>query len=187
MLLVHAIKYHEARDWIRLQEQFTLTYQSLLNHCKCLEQRCEQHQKAQLKGRAELTTITMASSVTSSVHQDTVTTHPKKANCTRYGYNHPKGSCQAYGQQCYNCSGIGHYTDLCKKPRICRHNHCPSRPTSRSPSHRDSKSVTRGNCRSPNSGRSYRSPSRSPSTQPALVTPALQQEMEKPYITYTSG
>ena len=34
MLLVHAIKYHEARDWIRLQDQSTLTYQSLLNHCK---------------------------------------------------------------------------------------------------------------------------------------------------------
>ena len=118
MLLVHAIKYHEARDWIRLQDQSTLTYQSLLNHCKLLEQRCEQYQKAQLKGRADFTTITMVSSVT-SVHQDTVTTHSRKPNCTRCGYKHSKGSCPASGQQCYNCSSIGHYTTLCKKPRTC--------------------------------------------------------------------
>ena len=106
MLLAHAIKYHEAGDWIRLQNQSTLTYQLLLAHCKLLEQRCEQYQKAQLRGRAELTTITAAASVTSSVHQDTVTTH-RKSNCTRCGYNHPKGSCQASGQQCYNCSRFG--------------------------------------------------------------------------------
>ena len=116
MLLVHAIKYHEARDWIRLRNQSTLTYQSLLAHCKLLEQRCEQFQKAQLKGRAELTTITAAASVTSSVHQDTVTTH-KKSYCTRCGYNHHKGSCPASGQQCYNCSRYGHYTALCKKTK----------------------------------------------------------------------
>ena len=121
MLLAHAIRYHEARDWIRLQNQSTLTYQLLLNHCKLLEQRCEQYQKAQLRGRAELTTITAASSVTSSVHQDTVTTHTRKSNSTRCGYSHPKGSCPASGQQSYNCSGIGHYTALCKKPRTCTH------------------------------------------------------------------
>ena len=162
MLLAHAIKYHEARDWIRLQNQSTLTYQSLLAHCKLLEQRCEQFQKAQLKGRAELTTITAAASVTSSVHQDTVTTH-KKSNCTRCGYNHPKGSCPASRQQCYNCSGFGHYTALCKKPRTPKQYNHPSRPTSRRPSHRySSRPVTRGNSRSPNGGRSYRSPSRSP-------------------------
>ena len=162
MLLVHAIKYHEARDWIRLQNQSTLTYQLLLAHCKLLEQRCEQFQKAQLKGRAELTTITVAASVTSSVHQDTVTIH-KKSNCTRCGYNHPKGSCQASGQQCYNCSRFGHYTALCKKPRTPKQYNCPSRPTSRRPSHRySSRPATRGNSRSPNRGRSYRSPSRSP-------------------------
>ena len=46
MLLAHAIKYHEAREWIRLQDQTRLTYQSLLNHCKLLEQRCEQYCKS---------------------------------------------------------------------------------------------------------------------------------------------
>ena len=135
MLLAHAIKYHEARDWIRLQNQSTLTYQLLLAHCKLLEQRCEQFQKAQLRGRAELTTITVAASVTSSVHQDTVTTN-KMSNCTRCGYNHPKGSCPASGQQCYNCSGFGHYRALCKKPRPPKQYNHPHRPTSRRPSHR---------------------------------------------------
>ena len=42
-------------DWICLQDQSQLTYASLLQHCKTLEQRCEQYQKAQIKGRAELT------------------------------------------------------------------------------------------------------------------------------------
>ena len=37
MALQHAVKYHEARDWICLQDQDTLTYQSLLTHCKQLE------------------------------------------------------------------------------------------------------------------------------------------------------
>ena len=77
MLLTHAVKYHEARDWIRLQDQCILMFQTLLYHCKLLEQRCEQFQKAQLKGRAELTTRTAACSITSSIHQDAVTTHPR--------------------------------------------------------------------------------------------------------------
>ena len=163
MLLVHAIKYHEARDWIRLQNQSTLTYQLLLAHCKLLEQRCEQYQKAQLRGRAELNTITVAASVTSSVHQDTVTTQTKKSNCMRCGYNHPKGSCPASGQQCYNCSRFALYTALCKKPRTCKQYNHPHRPTSRIPSHTySSRSVTRGNSRSPSRGSPYRSPSRSP-------------------------
>ena len=68
MLLQHAIKFHEARDWIRLQDQSTLTYQSLLNHCKLLEKQCEQFQKAQQKGRTDLTTITAASATNSSIH-----------------------------------------------------------------------------------------------------------------------
>ena len=32
MVLQYAFKYHEARDWICLQDQSTLTYQSLLAH-----------------------------------------------------------------------------------------------------------------------------------------------------------
>ena len=38
MLLQHTIRFHEARDWIRFQNPATLTYRSLLNHCKLLEQ-----------------------------------------------------------------------------------------------------------------------------------------------------
>ena len=38
MLLQHAIKFHEAQDWIQLHDPATLTYQTHLNHCKLLEQ-----------------------------------------------------------------------------------------------------------------------------------------------------
>ena len=69
MLLQHAVKYHKARDWIRLQDQTQLTYTSLLQHCKLLEQHCEQFQKAQARGRAELTTLSAATATTSSIHQ----------------------------------------------------------------------------------------------------------------------
>ena len=163
MLLAQTIRYQEARHWIRLQDESMLTYQLLLAHCKLLEQRCEQYQKTQLRGRAELTTITATASVASSVNKDTVTTHTKKSNCNRCGYNHPKGSCPASGQQCYNCSGFGHYTALCKKPRTCKQYNCPSRPTSIRPSCRyGSRSMTRGNSRSPSRGGPYRSPGRSP-------------------------
>ena len=92
MLLTDAVKYHEARDWIRLQDQSTLTFQTLLNQCKLLEQRCEQFQKAQLIGRAELTTITADSSITSSIYQDAVTTHPRQSKCSHCRYCHPKGN-----------------------------------------------------------------------------------------------
>ena len=54
MVLQHTVKYHEARDWIHLLDQTTLTYQSLLAHCKQLEARCEQFKQAQTQGRAHL-------------------------------------------------------------------------------------------------------------------------------------
>ena len=38
MLLQHAIRYHEACNWIRQQDPATLTYKTLLQHCKNLEQ-----------------------------------------------------------------------------------------------------------------------------------------------------
>ena len=76
-----------ARDWIRLQNQSQLTYTTLLQHSKILEQCCEQFQKAQLKGCAELTTLSVATATASSVHQDTITTH--NAQCMKCGYKTP--------------------------------------------------------------------------------------------------
>ena len=38
MLLQHAVQFHEARDWICLQDQNQLTYASLVQHCKMLGQ-----------------------------------------------------------------------------------------------------------------------------------------------------
>ena len=43
MVLQHVVKYHEARDWIRQQDQSQLTYQALLSHCKMLKAWCEQY------------------------------------------------------------------------------------------------------------------------------------------------
>ena len=73
MLLQHAIRYHEARDWICLQDPASPTYKTLLQNCNLLEQRCEQFRKAQQKGRAELTTLRIASATNSLVHQDSIT------------------------------------------------------------------------------------------------------------------
>ena len=109
MLLSHAVRYHKARDWIRLQDQSTLAYQSLSNHCKLLGQWCEQYKKAQLKGKAQLTTLTAATSTTSSVCQDAITTHTRQPKCQGCGYSHLQGDCPATNQWCYNCNGIGHY------------------------------------------------------------------------------
>ena len=82
MILAHAVRFHKARDWIRLQDQTTFIYQSLLNHCKLLEQGCKHYQKAQLKGRAQLTILTAATSTTSPVHPDAITTYPRQKIAT---------------------------------------------------------------------------------------------------------
>ena len=127
MLLQHAVRFHKARDWICLQDQNQLTYASLLQHCKTLDQRCEQYQKAQIKGRAELTTLSAATARASSVHQDNVTLH--NTQCTRCGYKHPLDNCPAKGKECYNCHGLNHYTALCRCPK--QRKNSPFRTTSR--------------------------------------------------------
>ena len=98
MLLQHAIKYHEACDWIRLQDPTTLTYKTLLQHCKQLEQHCEQYKKAQQKGRAELTTLANASVTHTSIHQDAISTHTSHNSCYRCGHSHINRNCPARGQ-----------------------------------------------------------------------------------------
>ena len=127
MLLQHAVRFHEARDWICLQDQNQLIYASLLQHCKTLEQRCEQYQKAQSKGRAELTTLSAATATASSVHQDNVTIH--NTQCTGCGYKHPCDNCPAKGKECYNCHWLNHYTALCRCPK--QRKNSPFRTTSR--------------------------------------------------------
>ena len=92
MLLQHAIRYHETRNWIRLQDPATHTYKTLLQHCKQLEQCCEQFKKAQQKGRAELTTLANASATHASIHQDAITTHQNYHRCR---YNHNNRDCPA--------------------------------------------------------------------------------------------
>ena len=70
MVLQHAVPYHEARNWIQLQDQSQLTYQYLLAQCKLLESSCEQYQKAKERGGADLMTITAATTSASSIHGD---------------------------------------------------------------------------------------------------------------------
>ena len=82
MLLLHSIKYHKAKDWIRLQNQSQLTYSVLLQHCKTLEQYCKQFQKVQMKGHVKLTALSATASTTSSVHQDATTISDKTIQCT---------------------------------------------------------------------------------------------------------
>ena len=113
MVLQHAVKYHEARDWIRQQDQSQLTCQALLSHCKMLE---TWYQKAKERGHADLASIT---ATTSSLHLDAIT--KSQICCNKCGYSHPNGKCPAKGQQCYACGGYNHYTVLCQQ-RGCRQN-----------------------------------------------------------------
>ena len=121
MVLQHVVKYHEARDWIRLQDQSQLTYQALLSHCKMLEAHCEQYQKAKERGHVNLASITAA---TSSLHIDAMS--KSKPSCYKYGHSNPNGKCPAKGQQCYAYGGYNHYTALCQQ-KGCRQNKQQSR------------------------------------------------------------
>ena len=115
MLLQHTIRFHKARDWIRPQDPATLTYKSLLNHCKLVEQHCEHYRKAQQKGRAELTSLASASATNNSVHQDAISTQQNHRNCYRCGYSHQRGDCLAIGQKCHRCNGTNHFSTVCRK------------------------------------------------------------------------
>ena len=95
MLLAYSVTFHEARDWIGLQDQSALMYQSLQQHCKLLEQECKQYRKVQLKGRAQLTTLAAATATHSSVHQDAITVN---STCHRCGYSHQRGNCPTTGK-----------------------------------------------------------------------------------------
>ena len=151
MLLQHAIRYHEAQNWICLQDLATLTYKSLLNHCKQLEQCCKQFQKAQLKGRAELTSLTVTSTRT-SIHQDSISTHPKHNNCYRCGYSNPRGDCPVRGQRCYHCNNLGYFSHLCKSRYTNSHRYNTRRPSNRGHSRR---SLSRSSSRSPTRSTSH--------------------------------
>ena len=110
MVLQHAVHYHEARNWIRQQDQSQLTYQALLSLCKLLESCCEQYQKAKERGYTDLASITPATA--SSIDADALTVSPHNC-CNKCGYSHPHTKCPAQGQQCYTCGGYNHFTALC--------------------------------------------------------------------------
>ena len=129
MVLQCTLQYHEALDWILLQES-QLTYQSLLAHCKLLESYCEQYQKAKEKGQADLTTITAETSSASSIHTDALSIYP---HCNKCGYSHPCSKCPVQGKTCYVCCGSNHYTALCKWKKMQWPTHNTPRTGDRSP------------------------------------------------------
>ena len=91
MLPQHAVRYHKANDCIWLQDQQQPTYQSLFPHCQLLKTWCEQFHKAKEKGQANLTSLTAATASSSSIHQDTLTAHPK---CPKCDYPTPRTNAQ---------------------------------------------------------------------------------------------
>ena len=94
MHLQHAVCFHEARDWICQQGQSKLTYQPLLSHCKLLESRCKQYQKARERGWADLKSISAATASASSINMNALTT---QAGCNMCSYMHPPNECLTYG------------------------------------------------------------------------------------------
>ena len=161
MVLQHAVKYHETRDWIRQQNQPQVTYQALLSHCEMLEAPCKQYQKAKERSHADVASIT---AVTSSLHLDAIS--KSKPCCYNCGYSHPNGKCPAKGQQCYACGGYNHYTVLCQH-KGCRQNKKQQRgfkPSKCSYSHgcHSSCSLHRHHCRNHSSCSHSRTPSHSP-------------------------
>ena len=104
MVLQHAMQYHEARDWIWLQDQSQLIYLPLLAQCKLLKLWCEQCQKAKEREQADLTTITAATTSASSIHANSLSAYSCCHNC---GYSHPPCQCPAQCQSCYNYSAVG--------------------------------------------------------------------------------
>ena len=139
MVLQHAVKYHEVRDWIHLQDQDALTYQFLLNYCTQLEASCKQYQQAQAQSRAQLTTITAASATPSSLHTN-MQSATTNVSCKRCGYTHHHVNCPAFNRVI--CHNKGHFTALCRKPKTSR---CLTNASHRSSSR--SSSTTRSSSR----------------------------------------
>ena len=184
MVLQHAVRYHEARDWIRHQEQFQLTYQALLSHCKMLESHCEQFQKAKERGHAYLASITAA---TSSLHLDALST--SKHHCQKCGYSHPHTKCPTKDLQCYTCNGYDHLTKLCPQKGRRANKQTPWRgfqPKCHASNHHrchTSCSPWRHQDRSPNQCSHSRTPSHSPSCSCSCSTSPQHSSWSKRHST----
>ena len=83
-LLQHTVKFQEARDWIRLQDQrphhTPTTHQNIGAMLQAISE-------GSIKGHTELTTFSVATTTASSVHQYSVTIH--NIECIKYGCKHP--------------------------------------------------------------------------------------------------
>ena len=86
IILQHIFRFHEAQDWIYVQDQST--YNKLLSNRRTLHS-VNNSKRAKEKGCAKLSMITAATVSTSSIHQDILNTHIKCGKCS---YNHTKGN-----------------------------------------------------------------------------------------------
>ena len=155
LVLQHTVKYHEACNWIWLQDQDALTYQSLLNYCTKCEATCDQFKQAQAQVRAQLASITSASAP-QSLHMQSATT---QITCKRCGCTDPHVNCPAFNKECYNCHNKGHFTALCRKPKPNRWPNNPHRSSSRGRSRRSTSRASIRQCHRSQSrgGQPYRS------------------------------
>ena len=116
----------------------------------------------QAQGRAQLSSITVASATPSSLHAQSGSTN---ISCKRCGYTHSHVNCPTYNKECHNCHSKGHFTALCRKPKQSQRPNISNRSSSRGRSRRSRRSTTRsvspGQYRLQSSGRQpYRSPSK---------------------------
>ena len=103
MVLQHTVRYLEAHNWIQLQDQSQLTYRALCTHCWLLMFHSKQYQEAKEKGQADLTSLSTATSLASSIHQDALTILPK---CNKCGYSHAPPSAQLMARRTIPAAAI---------------------------------------------------------------------------------
>ena len=100
MVMQHAVQYHEARDWICLQDQSQLTYQSVVSSIR------------RSRRGDELTSWPLMQQPPQHLLYMPIPYLPM-LTATNVATPTPN-KCPARGWTCYACSGLNHYTALCK-------------------------------------------------------------------------
>ena len=50
--------------------------------------------------------------------RNTITDNNLVKECGNCGFKHEYGKCAAYGQKCYNCNRLGHFSKYCRQKRF---------------------------------------------------------------------
>ena len=116
LALVRAVKFHEVREWVRQQED--VTYTTVYDYCREMEDKSLQYIQAHAEGRATLAAHTAARD--STVHEPPPTIDAdsvrlqQRRNCTYCGQKHRNGDCPAYGKMCNACGKPNHFESQCR-------------------------------------------------------------------------